>query len=122
MNIEIVNNYISDMSKAKGSKVFSSDACPKSYRCYRKDEIHFNHKGKQLYAQEMLKVLNFPRLSFQLKRQMPLPLNYVTQVVMKILILGKLQNRFQMVPFGNYMQLRNHPAMAIAFCTPYYMV
>ena len=67
-NIEIVNNYISDMSKAKGSKVFSSDACPKSYRCYRKDEIHFNHKGKQLYAQEMLKVLNFPRLSFQLKR------------------------------------------------------
>ena len=66
--IDIVNKYISDMSQAKNSKVFSSDACPKSYRYYLKDEIHFNHKGKQFYAQEMLKVLNFPRLSFQQKR------------------------------------------------------
>ena len=67
-NIEMVNEYISDMSKAKGSRVFSSDACPKSFRYYRKDEIHFNHKGKQFFAQEMLKVLNFPRLRFQKKR------------------------------------------------------
>ena len=66
--IDIVNKYISDMSQAKNSRVFSSDACPKSYRYYLKDEIHFNHKGKQFYAQEMLKVLNFPRLSFQQKR------------------------------------------------------
>ena len=67
-NIEMVNEYISDMSKAKGSRVFSSDACPKSFRYYRKDEIHFNHKGKQFFAQEMLKVLNFPRLRYQKKR------------------------------------------------------
>ena len=66
--IEIVNKYISDMSVAKGSRVFCSDACPKSYRFFLKDEIHFNHKGKQFYAQEMLKVLNFPRLCIQQKR------------------------------------------------------
>ena len=44
--IEMVNEYISDLSKAKGSRVFSSNACPKSFRLYRKDEIHFNHEGK----------------------------------------------------------------------------
>ena len=42
--IEIVNKYISDMSGAKGSRVFCSDACPKSYRFFLKDETHFNHK------------------------------------------------------------------------------
>ena len=46
-NIEMVNEYISDMSKVKGSRVFSWDACPKSFRYYREDEKHFNHKGKQ---------------------------------------------------------------------------
>ena len=64
----MINTFIENMSKRKGSKTFCSDACPKQYRFFRKDEVHFNHAGKQSYAFELSKVLvNFPRMSTQKK-------------------------------------------------------
>ena len=67
--IEMVNNFIISVSKQRGLGVYCSDACPKMYRYFRKDAVHFNHAGKQLYANEMAKMLiNFPRRSLHQKR------------------------------------------------------
>ena len=67
--IEMVNTYITNVSKQRGLGVYCSDACPKMYRYFRKDAVHLNHAGKQLYANEMAKVLmNFPRRSLHQKR------------------------------------------------------
>ena len=42
----MVNTFIENMSKRKGSKTICSGACPKQYRIFRKDAVHFNYAGK----------------------------------------------------------------------------
>ena len=67
--ISMLNTYIVNMSKDKRSRIHCSDACPKMFRFYQKDEIHFNHPGKRVYAYEMFKVIsNFLRLPRLQKR------------------------------------------------------
>ena len=67
--IEMVNTYITNVSKQRGLSVYCSDSCPKMYRYFKKDAVHFNHAGKRLYAHEMAKVLiNFPRRSLHHNR------------------------------------------------------
>ena len=67
--IAMVNTFIENMSKRKGSKTFCSGECPKQYRIVRKDAVHFDYAGKSSYAFELSKVLgNFPRMSIQNKR------------------------------------------------------
>ena len=67
--ISKLNTYVMNMSKDKRRQVTCSDACPKAYRYYQKDEIHFNHAGKQYYASEMSKtLLNFLKHQARKKR------------------------------------------------------
>ena len=67
--IFMVNTYITNMSKQRDQRVYCSDACPKMFRYFQKDEIHLNHPGKQFYANELYKVLiNFCRDLSRVKR------------------------------------------------------
>ena len=57
-NISMVNTFICNVSRKKTNRVVSCEACPIMYRHYQRDGVHFNHAGKQLYANAMAKTLS----------------------------------------------------------------
>ena len=56
-NIEMVNTYISNMASENNHKVYCCDPCPKMFKHFAKDEVHFNHSGKHFFAYELCKFL-----------------------------------------------------------------
>ena len=48
--IAMVNTYISNMAREKKFKVYCRDPCPKMYKYFAKDEVHFNNSRKQFFA------------------------------------------------------------------------
>ena len=58
--IDIVNKYISAMSQAKNSRVFSSDACPKSYSYYLKTKYILITKVNNFMPRKCWKYYIFP--------------------------------------------------------------
>ena len=55
--IAMVNTYISNMAREKKFKVYCRDPCPKMYKYFAKDEVHFNNSGKQFFAYDVAKFL-----------------------------------------------------------------
>ena len=55
--IALVNTFISNMARDKRNNIYCCDPSPKMFKYFSKDEVHFNHSGKQVYAYELAKFL-----------------------------------------------------------------
>ena len=55
--IALVNTFISNMAREKKNNNYCCDPSPKMFKYFSKDEVHFNHSGKQVYVYELAKFL-----------------------------------------------------------------